>query len=217
MSAQSAPCVAATLRIDDDDVMRRDVLTVFALTAQSACSLLVDTSDLRSGSEGGANEGGADASDASSPINLLTNGNFDEGTAACGPGWTSSGTMKRSTIAHSGAYSCEVCPINGGVSLSASPSLSIAGGATFYAQAWVMLEGTSSSSIRLDLEELVSGGGTLAFKPGNASNTGWQLLQQNTSPAKAGGTGITFAIYDIGIDGGLPSCVLIDDAQLIAQ
>jgi len=188
------------------------LLTPFAF---GACALLVDTTGLQ-GDAGSP----SDAGDAAAG-NLLANGDFEQGTAACGPGWSpSNGTMSRSTTAHSGSFSCEVCPTSSKtVSLSAtpSPSVSIVAGASFYAQVWVMLEGTSTSEVRIDVEELVSGGRTLVYQKGNATSTSWQLIQANTGGVVAGGTGMTFTITDVGKDGGVPSCVLVDDAQLMAQ
>src|SRR5206468_2542035 len=55
-----------------------------------------------SGGGGGQDTGGAPP--------ILQNGGFEEGQGGCGPGWLGDrATLTRSTTAHSGTYSCEVC------------------------------------------------------------------------------------------------------------
>ena len=200
--------------------MRRFALIAVALCGQGACSLVYDVGSLQSGGDAASNDSGADDSGAPSE---LVNGGFEQSGGGCGPGWSpsSGATMNRSSIAHSGSSSCELCS-NGtsSASLSATPTpaFPLAPSTTLYAEAWVKVEGTSSSQIVLDVEEIVSGGETLVNQPGAPQLTGWQKLSSyNLSPPKDGGTGASFAIHDTGIDGGPPSCVLIDDVVLTVQ
>jgi len=197
--------------------MRRFGLALVALCALEACSLFFDTGSLQSGNGDSSNDAGTDDSGAG---NLLVNGGFEEGTAACGPGWSpTTGTMKRSTDAHSGSFSCELCPAGSGGSLTTTPDpkFSLGSSTALYAEVWVKVESAATGAVVLDVEENVGGGGTLVFQKGSTTLTDWQLINANAYKPKDGGTGVTFDIQDQGIDGGTPSCILIDDARLLIQ
>jgi len=197
--------------------MRRFGLALVALGALEACSLFFDTGSLQSGNGDSSNDAGTDDSGAG---NLLVNGGFEEGTAACGPGWSpTTGTMQRSTDAHSGSFSCELCPAGSAGSLTTTPDpkFSLGSSTALYAEVYVKVEGTATSVVVLDVEELVSAGSTLVNQKLTTLGAGWHLINANAYKPKDGGTGVTFDIQDQGIDGGTPSCILIDDARLLVQ
>ena len=190
------------------------------------CALVTDLNDLRGVASGDATSDGAgtdveageitDGGDAS----LLPNGDFEQGTAGCGPGWiATNGTLTRSSTAHSGAASCEVCVSAGdwtNVHASPRPVVDPPASATYSAQVWLKVEDSSVvSEVALDIEESTQGG-TLAWQPGDPANTTWQLVQASTKPAVAGGTDVDFSVHLILNDGGA-GCVLIDDAELVRQ
>ncbi len=85
-----------------------------------------------------ASDGAAD----SGVTNLVTNPGFETGGGGCGPGWTSYGSiLTRSTTAHGGASSCQICPdmpdSGNAMQITATTMLDVKAGQLYSIEAWL--------------------------------------------------------------------------------
>jgi hypothetical protein len=212
--------------------MARPVLVFAVALAAAGCSLAA--LDGVSGGERDEPANGDTATDASpsdaapealsgdpdagiaGPANLLVNGGFEEGVAACGPGWSPDRTtLTRSTDARTGSASCLVCLGAGKTIGNVFPTqnaLSAAkAGDTYLAEAWVAAA-PDTPAARMSIQLLVDGT-NLAF--GSVTpEPGWQLVQIQGAAGHDGT--LNFALR-VRHDDGPPACYLVDDVVVIKQ
>lgn len=195
-------------------------LALFTLgfaVAGTGCSLMTELGGLE-GHDGGSPNDAQATGDAGT--NVLTNPGFEESGGGCGPGWTSSsGTLVRSTTAHSGASACEVCLQPGdaiNVHASPRPVNDPQAGTSYYASAYFMGETPLAPiGVALDVEEYDSANNptTLAFQGPVPVGSSWQLIAANAA-VKQTGASVDYALHlTLDADAGASGCVLLDDTS----
>ncbi len=107
------------------------------------------SADAPTGEGAAASDGGG--GESSGPPSLVTNGGFEEGSAACGPGWrTDRTTMSRATTKKGGMYGCLVCGTPGNPVGNVFPQNAVLAAAKagdgFYAEAWVAAPPTGATA-----------------------------------------------------------------------
>ena len=166
---------------------------------------------------------GADAIDAGpdGPVNLLTNGDFEQGASLCGNGWSYSGSdtvKQQSSIAHTGSHACEICATGPQAGLN-QPLGTFPANTSFAFGAWFAPappNTTVSARVFLSYRMQLPDGGTQNAGIGAAvtAATSWQQATQGVTP--------TYPVDNVslglqtpsGSDGG---CFLVDDAYVVVQ
>jgi hypothetical protein len=185
---------------------------VAALVGVASCSALTSLDDLRGGASNDSGSSDAPAGE------LFTNPDFEEGTGGCGPGWYGDrATLTRSTTAHKGQYSCQVCVQSGETLFNFFPTAtslaSAQPGETYFASLWVSTvagQPVNEIGAQLDVDS-----NNLAFQGGDVNAApGWQQVQLNGVVQAAGE--INFAVHG-GTDTAGSGCYLLDDMTLVKQ
>ncbi len=164
-----------------------------------------------------------DASADSGPVNLLVNPGFENGVVGCGVGWNATdGTIARSSVAHSGTYSCEVCPdlSSGGtgfVLVSGAQVTATTPNQSFAAAAWIHESssgGGGPAQGRIELWVTTPDGGN--DYPTSTGVGGTATWQQITLQAQTSNVGDQIQ-FSVAVDITSAGCLLVDDVALYAQ
>jgi hypothetical protein len=208
-----------------------------------ACSLFTSLDGLNDGSanDGGSSDGAIAGGDGTTPIgdgatkqdgsqtgsdsgapNLVVNGGFENGTGGCGTGWGGGGSysasFQRSSIAHGGSSSCEICPLAASGTASFALGLNnsfetVAG--SYYAEAWLHAPVDASTTGETGIQVFLTfdDGGEPPDYQGSeiAPNDGWVATSEGFNTDGDGQMTLQIHTY---VGGG---CVLVDDVAIYAQ
>jgi hypothetical protein len=188
--------------------------------------------DESDGQAGSGSSSGSASSSSGGPQNLLQNPGFEENTGTgCGPDWVANlGNIQTSPVAHSGKYSCMLCPNSSApgavfeLLYTGTPATGPVG-TSLQAGAWFMFapsdagpgDGAPTAQLQLGY---TYGAGSQQYTGDTPSyvTESWQPATTNLL-LDAGNESVQLIVlfaYQPGVMG-TGGCVLIDDTSLIAQ
>ena len=178
--------------------------------------VLADGRVLGDGATDGAISDGS-TSDESGTSSLFVNGSFEEGAGGCGIGWAPNYgcTIQRSSIAHSGSYSCEVCTTNNGndsFAISPIAPANVAPG-SYYGEVWLHDDHDADiGSAGLQVFSSLPDGGSDYFQAQIITPGPTWAVSSETFVVEASGQ-MTLQIHNYEPNG----CILVDDVSVYAQ
>jgi hypothetical protein len=169
--------------------------------------------------EASADDAGVDAGGGGT--NVVVNPGFEDGTGGCGIGWSvNMGTLVRSSTAHSGQYSCQVCGSTAGYYLYPdSPEVADAAtGDSYYLAAWISLPpgADPDAGAFTQLMFADNSNNDLTDNGGLNDPTTWQLMDLTYAVTSDVAGMPLFLLIEGGAAAG-NTCFLIDDVVMSKQ
>ena len=149
--------------------------------------------------------------------NLVTNPGFETGSTSPWFGFGSPTLTAESAVVHSGSYACAVTGRTASY-MGAAQSLigELQSGQTYNVAAWVMLDGGTSQTMQLTLQETV-GSGTPTYTliaSGTVTSSGWTQLS-GTYTYNGSGSDSALNFY-IEVPSSMTNSYYLDDASFVA-